>query len=542
MGKTLIQQARAIAEQYIQGSCSAGEQALLEQALWTLTGTLAVLPEEREAPCSYGEAQRRLAALNEREEGRRDKGVYYTPPDVVRFILTRCARLSCGRLQPDRIQEEGLEEIPYTAFCFRRSIFDPTCGTGEFLLGALELKLELLERHRAAVTRGRLTRLLETVRGNDTNRDSIAITKLRLLLCLFHRLGARRAAEAAKTLDGLFTSYDYVMTPPREERYDIVVGNPPYVEDGKSGLSPATAYGNIYANVLEHAADQLSPGGVLGFVVPLSYMATPRMERIRRRMAVSVPERYLLSYADRPDCLFISVHQKLCILLGRSDRPERLYTSCYQYWYKEERERLFCRAAVAPNRYGCAAFLPKLGTGMDIAVYRKLRARRRTLLSLLEGGESPVCLNMRATFWMKAFLTPRDGGEYKVFSCRDERTAAYAMCLLNASLFWWYWVCVSDCWHITRKELEGFRVPPPPEGETVCALARQLEERLEATKVYVGTAQTDFIYKHRACVEEIQAIDDYINGLFGLTEEESRYIKAFARRYRLSGGAADGCD
>ena len=63
MHKTLIQQARSIAEQYIQGSCSAGEQGLLEQALWALTGTLAVLPE-KEGACAYEEAQRRLDLLS----------------------------------------------------------------------------------------------------------------------------------------------------------------------------------------------------------------------------------------------------------------------------------------------------------------------------------------------------------------------------------------------------------------------------------------------------------------------------------------------
>lgn len=40
-----------------------------------------------------------------------------------------------------------------------------------------------------------------------------------------------------------------------------------------------------------------------------------------------------------------------------------------------------------------------------------------------------------------------------------------------------------------------------------------------------------------SCLEQIHAIDDYINELFGLTQEESEYIKGFALRYRVSGGA-----
>ena len=32
-------------------------------------------------------------------------------------------------------------------------------------------------------------------------------------------------------------------------------------------------------------------------------------------------------------------------------------------------------------------------------------------------------------------------------------------------------------------------------------------------------------------------IDDYINGLFGLTDAENVYIQNFAYRYRVGGGA-----
>ena len=68
-------------------------------------------------------------------------------------------------------------------------------------------------------------------------------------------------------------------------------------------------------------------------------------------------------------------------------------------------------------------------------------------------------------------------------------------------------------------------------------LAKRLMDKLEETKVFVGTKQTDYEYKHRECLAEIHAIDDYINEQFGLTKNESEYIKGYALRYRTSGGA-----
>lgn len=79
--------------------------------------------------------------------------------------------------------------------------------------------------------------------------------------------------------------------------------------------------------MLENAALQSKPGGVIGFIISLSYVSTPRMQKIRDELYTVVPEQYILSYSDRPDCLFTSVHQKLCILLGRNKTGERnVYT------------------------------------------------------------------------------------------------------------------------------------------------------------------------------------------------------------------------
>ena len=54
-------------------------------------------------------------------------------------------------------------------------------------------------------------------------------------------------------------------------------------------------------------------------------------------------------------------------------------------------------------------------------------------------------------------------------------------------------------------------------------LAHNLRDRLEETKVYVGTKQTQYEYKHRECLDEIRAIDDFVNAAYGLTEAEALY-------------------
>lgn len=493
---------------------------------------------ERAERYSYDMLQTMLASWNEKEKIRKSKGVYYTPNDVVSFILQNAFRLLAGSLTPDGLGSGDFTETQDQSFCLKKTVYDPTCGTGEFLLAALERKLDMLAKQKKNVTGGMLKKAAATIRGNDVNPDSVTIAKMRLFLSILNRYGADKVKGLAEELNRCFTSYDFVqMKPDSPQRYDVIVGNPPYVEDAKSGLQPERKYGNIYANVLEHAALHLERGGVMGFVIPLSYVATPRMRRIREELGKTVSEQYLLSYSDRPDCLFPSVHQKLCILLGRNGNVgKQIYTSNYQYWYHEERAHLFASPPVIKNTFGNEEFIPKLGTVLDRDIYEKVTGNKTKLSGLFRGGDSAVYLNMRAAFWIKAFTGVHSGGEYKEFGCASREAADYGMCLLNSSLFWWYWICVSDCWHITKKELDGFTVPEISDFQRVNGFALQLEKRLEETKKYVGTKQTEYEYKHRECMEEIHRMDDYIHELYGLTEEESLYIKNFAYRYRVSGG------
>lgn len=490
---------------------------------------------------SYSETQKVLSVLNEQESIRKAKGVYYTPSDVVAFIAKSCVRLAYGELADD-IATTDLGTIPCEDFCKKKIVFDPTCGAGEFLLAILNIKFNEWDKSFGKINKVDISKIVSTIRGNDINEDSVIISKLRIYMLAVHRYGVEKCLGLSTVLDKCFSTNDYVVNPPSlEKTYDIVIGNPPYVEDRKSGLDLKVRYGNIYANVLVNAARNLKTNGVFGFVIPLSYVSTPRMKKLRDDLLGIVSEQYILNYADRPDCLFSSVHQKLSILICKSGQStQKIMTSNYRCWYKEERQALFLKAEVIQNEFISDKYIPKLGNQLDVSIYKKVTERfgRKSLLDFMDSAGEPVYVNMRAAFWIKAFRNEHLGSGYKRFLFENEGKADYFFCLLNSSLFWWFWIVVSDCWHITKKELENFMIVEVTDYSNARKLAKALEKKLEKTKVYVGTVQTEYEYKHKSCIQEIQNIDNYINELYGLSNVESEYIKSFAFKYRVSGGVA----
>lgn len=487
---------------------------------------------------TYTQVQDALSKINEKQSIRKSKGVYYTPNDVVSFILTNSIKASFGKLTVSNISDMSLDNIPYRSFCCNKTVFDPTCGAGEYLLTALEMKINLL-KNKTNITKNLVRKAVSTIYGNDVNIESIIITELRLLLLIIETCGVAYCTGLGNIMNRRFTSFDFIADEATfEDKYHIVVGNPPYVEDFKSGLELSDRYGNIYANILLNAAKKLEKNGAIGFIIPLSYVSTPRMKKLRDELGLLVSEQYILSFADRPDCLFDSVHQKLCILIGKDKKSEKtVYTGNYQYWYKQERATLFTDIQMVKNKHKNEDFIPKLGTEQDIVIYKKITDTRKmqSVYDISRNGTESVYLNRREAFWMKAYREQVDDPEYKVFSFKSPIEADYCYCLINSSLFWWYWISVSDCWHVS-KDLNGFMMPTKVNMTGATELAQGLRQRLEETKVYVGTKQTQYEYKHRECLEKIRAIDDFINAAYGLTEAESNYIKNFAIRYRTSGG------
>ncbi len=342
--------------------------------------------DHKDIPASkadYDQIQRQLSVINEKQSIRKSKGVYYTPLDLVDFMTASAIKATYGLitnngntdnhdLKTDNSPfDKQLSLVPAKDFCFNKTCFDPTCGTGEFLVNILNLKYQLASMNQLNLSLTDIRDIAKTIYGNDINPESITITHLRLFLVVLQRFGTDSIKGFFNAIASNFTAHDFV-SKPAKSKHHIVIGNPPFVEQSKYQGQLNDRFGNIYANIILNAAHSLTEDGAFAFVIPISYTATPRMKAIRAALFDVLAYQYILSYADRPDCLFTGVHQKLCIVIAKKSNTPALYTSNYHYWYRSERKDLFNGVSVIRNPYQVDGFIPKLGNEFDVSVYQKV--------------------------------------------------------------------------------------------------------------------------------------------------------------------------
>jgi Domain of unknown function (DUF7008)/Eco57I restriction-modification methylase len=184
-----------------------------------------------------------------------------TPVFVEEFIL-------------DRALEPALKEHPLEGF----KLIDPTCGSGHFLLGAFDRLLDRWHRHAPGLElQARVQASLDAIHGVDINPFAVAIARFRLTVAALQGSGLM-SLEAAPAftfhlavgdslihgpdpdvLPGMsdrsaFMPFTYatedgplLLTLLEEGRYDVVVGNPPYITVKDKALNQI--YRSKYSNV-----------------------------------------------------------------------------------------------------------------------------------------------------------------------------------------------------------------------------------------------------------------------------------------------------
>lgn len=260
---------------------------------------------------------------------RKRDGVYYTPEWAVRRIVEETidplfASWKAAAGWPEAAQPSQESALAYWQRLQSIRIIDPACGSGAFLIVALDhLRREFMATIEVALSVGAITSrpdeaattrtiLARNLFGVDINPSSVEITKLSLWL------HTAMAKELLSSLDGTIRcgnslvdqrfynkrdilnaeEHDRINTFEGEMKddgadfsygsFDAVIGNPPYVKlqnfkqvnadmadwlvNGSSGEAPylSTGTGNfdLYLPFIEKGLSLLNDGGRMGYIAP----------------------------------------------------------------------------------------------------------------------------------------------------------------------------------------------------------------------------------------------------------------------------------
>ena len=502
------------------------------------------LTNQSQFPKSKEDFQELLSKINEKEARRKKEGVYYTDRDVTDFLAVNTL-LHFVISSESKVfgYEKALRILDRLDDNLKRKLIlattlDPTCGSGEFLLSVLIVKIRL-SQHLIGIGSNEISR---SIYGNDIESQSTEITKLRVFFLLVDSYTEELdVLQISNNLNQNFTNVDAVVYDKVTfGKKNIVIGNPPYVEYRNFNGTPQFSYGNVYADVLHHSVDTLPDNGIMAFVIPLSYISTIRMSNLRNYIMQNTNKQIVMNFADRPDCLFSCVHQKLSIVIAQKNSEyEGVLTSSYNYWYQSERKLLFDNIALWRTNVNNDAYWPKVGNKVDNSIYNKfLKMKGDDILHFSSSGATKgIQINSRGCFWMKAFTRDMNSKSYSTYPVPSQ-LYSFAYCLINSSLFFLLWIIISDGWHITNKELSFIKFPKEIGAESIWTdLASRLEDKLEKTKVFVGTKQVDYEYKHKSCKDIIDEIDNELAKIYNLSQTQLKYIKTFGLKYRLGDGA-----
>ena len=337
--------------------------------------------------------------------------------------------------------------------------------------------------------------------------------------------------------------------------FDVVIGNPPYVEYSKVKDDyivrdfKTEQCGNLYAFVMERSRALAQKNASLSMIVPLSGHSTKRMQSLVQQFYSFYGSIHLQTIGSdaNPSRLFEDVKFRLAIFVASNLAQETL-TTRYLRWYAEERPYLFDLleyTAIGDFRYPTA--IPKVAHPVHLRILARL-AERTLQFQVQSGRVGPHVLYHAAPVnWIRAhstapyFHSPRDNkttsGELRPLRAQEDWRGSVqaALCRCSTTFFVW-WLSVSDCYHLNRPEIASFPFVASPQ---LNSLSRKLETDMQSKtkrRVYnyktTGRVEYDEFYM-KLSKPIIDEIDTVLSEHYGFTDEELDFIINYDIKYRM---------
>ena len=340
--------------------------------------------------------------------------------------------------------------------------------------------------------------------------------------------------------------------------FDVIVGNPPYVElrTIKSSYSvrglTTERCGNLYALMWERSIHLVSHGH-LGFIVPVSAVCTDGYAPLRE-LLVPNGDVVVSNFSDRPSGLFHGIESsRLCIiLLNKGSRTRRIFSSTYNKWQSVERDTIFQRLSFVD----CTGLrlndkLAKLGHPAELSILQKFERTPIVIGPRMRGRNPfPIYYTRKLRYFVQILdFVPeiydslgnlRKPSELKEIGFNRRVTRDVVLGFLNSSLFYWLITVFSDCRNLNKREVQMARLNIDDNGlQALAYIAQELMADIRANSQMqvikyqkAGTLRIQSTYP-RLSKKIIDKLDAVLAEHYGFTEEELDFVINYEIKYRL---------
>jgi hypothetical protein len=271
----------------------------------------------------------------DRDKSKRKKdGVFYTPRYITNYMIETTVGNACSQKKQElRINERSFEPVKrknnrkklndildtYRSWLLGLTICDPACGSGAFLNAALDFLIaehKMIDELKANLFGASIVyseyenSILEhNLYGVDINEDAVEIAKLSLWLRTAKKgrklnnlsdnlkCGNSIIAEAIAGDKAFTWTYEFAHIFAKGG-FDIIIGNPPYVDIKKlpptivehlfANYSSANNRINLFAIFIEKALSLLKEEGQFSFIIPSSILTQESYKKLRLKLLEQV--------------------------------------------------------------------------------------------------------------------------------------------------------------------------------------------------------------------------------------------------------------
>lgn len=276
---------------------------------------------------------------------KKELAAVYTPETVVQFIVNTTID---SYLNSNSIVHKDIK------------IIDPACGSGIFLLYAIDYLLRKIEDKNTLTNGAKINLVKNSIFGLDLDQDAVnechknisnhilenpndgEIKKINSILKKNIKVG--NALDVRRDLfemeqfrwESEISGFGNIL---KDGGFDIVIGNPPYrkikkITKPQKDFFQKTIYGhiNLYALFIHLGIYILREGGFLGYINPQSIMSGLYFKNLRRFMRQHTKLHTLIAFESRTE-IFDDVLQSVMIEILEKIKPKTEYTVTVGKYY-----------------------------------------------------------------------------------------------------------------------------------------------------------------------------------------------------------------